>query len=845
MSTLLIVESPGKIKKISEYLGHEYIVMASIGHIIDLDEKTMSIDLETFEPKYKAYSDKLDVIAKLKKQVNIVGKDNVLLAADEDREGEMIAWSLAKELGINSNVAKRIVFNSITKKELDNAIKSTKLIDLNMVKAQQARRILDRLAGYTISPILNKSGFRGAQSAGRVQSVVVKIVVDKEKEIEKFYLAKSDSYFYITSDIKLGDYQLVTKLANKDTKIMIEDKNFDDLDNNSEDAEDLDINEVVDKPAKSKSKSKKKESDNIDINAPSNKSCIIFTKEQEDLVITIIKNMVKAEFKLLNMSDKTRRANPPAPFTTSTLQQAASQRMSMDAKRTMSVAQKLYEAGHITYMRTDSTVISKEAMETIKKEVEAKYGEEYYQRKEYVNKKANTQEAHECVRPTKITYSEIEGTPDEKRLYSLIWKRTIQSQMKAAEYQNIVIEIELLGRKAIITYKLVGTLENLIFPGYLIVDGKKGTISLSTNILKSLLINWLTINGIEDTQKPPCRYNDASLINKMDPKNLNIGRPSTYASFIDKIVNRKYVEIKDVEGKTLALSKYSVTHLDNKTINLETRDISIGKEKKKLVPTDLGRNVTDFLEKNFSKLMDYKFTATMETQLDDVADGILDKNKIIKPFYDYVMEQVGKIEPVQYEHSNNFKPPEPIGKYGKSNIVLNNGKFGKYITCDIYKFNLATLFGMQNKTNNNNDLEEDLEAELAELDEDEIISKSANNEKQNINLDLDKVDNDTIVAKVIEKIEQIKNTSGKEWKIGKKKYILKNGTYGYYVEEYSTISKKKTANYSIKYLLAKIQKNNQVEQDEAIELITEKDIEETVEYFSNSKGKFKKSYEKK
>jgi DNA topoisomerase-1 len=394
MSILLIVESPGKIKKITEYLGHNYIVMASIGHIIDLDEKTMSIDLDTFEPNYKAYPDKVDVIAKLRKQVNIVGKENVLLAADEDREGEMIAWSLAKELGINSNVAKRIVFNSITKKELENAVKTPKLIDQHMVKAQQARRILDRLAGYIISPILNKSGFRGAQSAGRVQSVVVKIVVDKEKEIEKFYAAKSSSYFFITADINLGDYQIVTKLANKDTNIAVEDKNFDDLNDNSEEKE---IDEVEDKPKKTKSKAKKLESDNLDDSNFVNKSCVIFTKEQEQEVITIIKNMVKAEFKLFKMTDKTRRANPPAPFTTSTLQQAASQRMSMDAKRTMSVAQKLYEAGHITYMRTDSTAISAEAMGSIKNEVETKYGPEYYQRKEYLNKKANTQEAHECV----------------------------------------------------------------------------------------------------------------------------------------------------------------------------------------------------------------------------------------------------------------------------------------------------------------------------------------------------------------------------------------------------------------------------------------------------------------
>jgi hypothetical protein len=436
--------------------------------------------------------------------------------------------------------------------------------------------------------------------------------------------------------------------------------------------------------------------------------------------------------------------------------------------------------------------------------------------------------------------------------------------MKAAEYQNIVIEIEFIGRKALLSYKLIGSLENLIFAGYLIVDGKKGTTSLNINILKTLIIKWMKINGIEDVQKPPCRYNDASLINKMDPKNLNIGRPSTYASFIDKIVNRKYVEIKDIDGKKLELNKYQVIESDNKTINLETRDITIGKEKKKLVPSDLGRNVTDFLEKNFDKLMDYKFTANMEKQLDEVADGNLDKNKIIKPFYDYIQEQLKKIVPVQYENSQNFKPPEVIGKYGKSNIVLNNGKFGKYITCDIFKFNLASLFVTNNinhsnkeATNDFNDLEADLaagvEADLVANDiddayEEKLDNISSNSNKSNMQIDkidLNSIDNETIITKVIEKIEQIKNASGKEWKIGKKKYILKNGTYGYYVEEYSTISKKKTGNYSIKYLIARIIKNNQVEQNEAIELITEKDIEETIEYFSNSKNKFKKTYNKK
>ena len=283
------------------------------------------------------------------------------------------------------------------------------------------------------------------------------------------------------------------------------------------------------------------------------------------------------------------------------------------------------------------------------------------------------------------------------------------------------------------------------------------------------------------------------------------------------------------------------------------------KKKKKLVPTELGRKVTDFLEENFAKLMDYKFTAKMETQLDDVADGTLDKNSIIKPFYDYIQEQMGKIVPVVFANSSNgFKPPEQIGTYGKIPIIMNNGKFGKYISCDIYKFNAAALFDNANKkTNNTNDNNlDDLEADLAagveadsvensENSDDESDSNSNKASKSITQFNLDTIDTDTIVAKVIEKIEKLKNTSSKEWKIGKKRYILKNGTYGYYIEEYSTITKKKTANYSIKYLIAKIEKNNQVGVEDAIDLITEEDIKETIEYFVNSKSKFKKSYVKK
>ena len=862
MSTLLIVESPGKIKKIGEYLGSDYVVMASIGHIIDLDAKSLSFDLNTFEPNYKQYDNKKDVISKLCKQTYKVGKLNVLLAADEDREGEMIAWSLAKELGLTN--AKRIIFNSITKKELEKAVANPKKIDMDMVKAQQARRILDRIAGYIISPILRKST-KGAESAGRVQSVVVKIVVDKEKEIEKFFSNKSDTFFTINSDISMGEYELNTKLYNKTDKIDFEAKD-EDYEDNTEESD----NSEESKPKK-KIVKKVVTSDNI----PS-KACVVFKKDEEGQVVEIIKNMVKSEFKLLKMSERVRKSNPPAPFTTSTLQQTASQRLGMDAKRTMDVAQKLYEAGHITYMRTDSTAICEEEMKKIKEEIVSKYGLPYYEQKEYKNKKANTQEAHECVRPTKICYDVVDGSFDEKRLYAMIWKRTIQSQMKGAEYQNITVEIEMLGRKILVPYKLVGNLENLMFVGYMIVDNKKPEQSLSIEILKKILINWVAINGNEDTQKPPTRYNDASLINKMDPKNLNIGRPSTYADSIAKIISRNYVEIKDIEGKELMLNKYNIKKSDPKSMSLESRSVVIGKEKKKLVPTELGRNATIFLEKYFSKLMDYGFTANMEKQLDDVAEGKLDKLKIIKPFYDYVQEQI-KIVPINMQNSNtgnNYKPPAKIGIYDEQDIILCDGPYGKYVTHNKSKFNLKSLFEGPKKTTNDlsDSMEADLEAELkAEGDlkskntkstikvnnnsDDDYDNDDMNNTEISVldeeSIDLSSLPHETILTKVIEKIESLKQAVIKEWKIGRKKYILKNGQFGHYVEEWNSSTNKKTGNFSVKYLINKIGKNNKIDStnkegiDKIVELISSEDIGETIEYFSKNKKTTATKYVKK
>jgi DNA topoisomerase-1 len=869
MSKLLIVESPGKIKKISEYLGDEYIVMASIGHIIDLDETKMSIDLETFEPQYKIYDDKMNVVDNLIKKTIKVGKNNVLLGADEDREGEMIAWSLAKELKITN--PKRIVFNSITKKELENAVANAKSIDMPMVNAQQARRILDRLAGYLLSPMLNKAYF-GAKSAGRVQSVVVKIVVDREREINEFFDNKKESYFIINSNISIGsDLKFLAKLCNKNAVI----KEI--LSENEEPISDTE--ELEEEISKKKSKKVKVNTKNkVD-----DKTSIKFLKNEEDLVVDILKNMGKSNFSLLNVNLKVKKTYPTPPYTTSTLQQDASRRFGMDSKRTMGIAQKLYHDGHITYMRTDSTCISSEAIKGIKDKIISDYGEKYFEFKEYKNKKENTQEAHECVRPTKIQYNEIEGTADEKRLYNMIWKRTIMSQMKPAEYQSFIIEIEMLERKLLEKYKLVGTLDNLIFEGYLIVDGKKGNSPIEEKDIKKKKLDWIDINGIEDTEKPPVRYNDAALINKMDPKNLNIGRPSTYATFIDKITKRKYVEIKDIDGKKIDIKKYHIKKENPKVIDLETKEVFLGKEKKKLVPTELGLKTTEFLEKNFNKLMNYDFTANMEKDLDKVAEGKKDKITIIKVFYEYVNECLGKINILEINASKS----EIIGKYMDVDIILNNGKFGKYIVYDKYKFSMKYLFGEEGQVPTtkkilDKTLEEIKKKENKEYpkvigiynkidiilndgkfgkyitfdkykfginylmgkmtnDLDKELEELENFEKQDEEIDgIDKasttIDEESLVKLTIEKIE--KQNNQKEWVVSSsKKYVLKEGKFGFYVEEWNSKTNTKTNNYSLKPLFYKISKDEKLDIKDKQNIIEKITKDKLTEYIKEVKEK--------
>jgi DNA topoisomerase-1 len=524
---------------------------------------------------------------------------------------------------------------------------------------------------------------------------------------------------------------------------------------------------------------------------------IKFKKEETELVISILKTLSKCKYNLLSINSKIRKVYPDAPFTTSTMQQTLSHKYNMNSKKTMLIAQKLYEAGHITYMRTDSTNISQEASFAIKDCIIKKYGDNYYERRDYKNKKNNTQEAHECIRPTNINYEEIKGTPDEQKLYTEIWKRTVKSQMKPAEYQQYIIETEpclkegkYIPIKPIETepclkergYIFVGTIEELIYEGFKIVDGsekkKEKPLNLSSFIgCKEDIIDvlWDSINAIEETEKPPTRYNDATLINKMDPKNLNIGRPSTYATIIDKILQRRYVEIKDIEGKQIELLKYRI---DNKSegkkfIDVEKIVTVIGNEKRKLVPTECGIITTEFLEKNCKKMMDYNFTANMEKDLDLIAEGKKSKYTTLNDFYTYLQKSLDiKTDLLvlnNQESGDCVNKGTVIGTYKKKDIVLNSGKYGQYIT----------------HGNNNYSLKDTSESS-----------------------------NEVILEKALLIIR-----ANKVWKIDKKTYTLKKGKFGYYLEE------GKNNKISITKLINIIKnKKSDINEIDIIEQITKEDI---------------------
>lgn len=646
---LVIVESPGKIKKLESILGSGYIVTSSFGHIMDLPRNNLGVDIDNnFNPTYQIitgkekFQDKKHVVKDLIKKASKASK--VIIAADDDREGEMIGWSYKEALQLNDYNYERITFNSITKDEVKRAISSPGKINMLMVESQKTRRILDRIVGFKISPCIGQiMGMRNL-SAGRVQSVVVELICDKEQEINDFFKSENASYFKFNGIFTLPNKEIELKcvlFSDKDSKIT-----------DSDDSDTLHNVKTV----------------NIDT----------FTKSQK-----LMKNMSKSVFKILKIDNKKSKRNPSPPFTTSTIQQEASTKLGFGVKRTMTSLQKLYESGYTTYLRTDSTNLSKDAMKQCSKYIKDVYGNNYHRSKNYTNKKGNTQEAHEAIRPVKIATTSIriggKLGQDEQKVYGLVWKRTVASQMMPAEVDVYTIDISISKEKH---YYFRTKIEDITFPGYLLaygigihgqnIDSIDDEYKLLIPDIKQIVYPKI-IKCSEEYNKPPLRYSEAGLVKKMDPKNLNIGRPATYAEIINTIQKRKYVEIKNISG----IEKQSriLTWIPNSDILLENKTIYIGKESKKFCPTALGISVNDVMIRNFPELMDYKFTSNMEKQLDKIAEGKLNWIECLQTFWN-------KLEPLLDTLNEEKKIERIIGKNPETgyDIIASMGAYGPILT---------------------------------------------------------------------------------------------------------------------------------------------------------------------
>ncbi|ANI87934.1 DNA topoisomerase I [Arachidicoccus ginsenosidimutans] len=569
---LLIVESPAKAKTIEKILGKDFEVVSSYGHIRDLDKGDNGIDIEhKFTPHYIVPDDKIKVVNQLKQQAKKAGE--VWLASDEDREGESISWHLAQVLGLDPKTTKRIVFHEITKPAIERAVQNPRTIDMNLVDAQQARRVLDRLVGFELSPVLwRKVGMQRSLSAGRVQSVAVRLIVEREREINAF---TTESSFKVEAIFQADD-------INK-KKV-----NF------------------------------KAESGNKFADATSAEA--------------FLESCKNATYKVNDIQVKPAKRTPSAPFTTSTLQQEASRKLGFGVSKTMMLAQRLYENGFITYMRTDSVNLSAMALGEIQSEIKNSYGEKYYQPRKFKNKNESAQEAHEAIRPTYIQNHSIEGY-DEKRLYDLIWKRTIASQMSDAEFEKTIAKIDISTNKE----QLTASGEVMKFDGFLKVylEGKDDEDEDENNegVLPPLQVNqsldFIEMTATEKFTRPAPRYTEASLVKKLEE--LGIGRPSTYAPTISTIMKRNYVEKSDKQGTPRDIH---ILHLDNKNSIRQKKKTEItGADKGKLIPTDLGMVVTDFLTQHFKNVMDYNFTARVEEEFDEIAEGKLVWNNMIHTFY--------------------------------------------------------------------------------------------------------------------------------------------------------------------------------------------------------------------
>ena len=565
---LVIVESPAKAKTIEKFLGKDYVVKSSFGHIRDLAKKDLGIDLDGgFNPIYEIPEDKKMVVAELSKLAHSV--KTVWLASDEDREGEAIAWHLTEVLGLPVDTTKRIVFHEITKKAILSAIEEPRTVNMDLVNAQQARRVLDRLVGFELSPVLWKK-VKPSLSAGRVQSVAVRLLVEREREIIDF---KPTDYFRVVAQfIPEGDEKAVFR-------------------------------------------------------AELNRR---FEKREE--AVAFLESCKDARFTVVKSEEKPSQRVPAPPFTTSTLQQEAGRKLGMSVSQTMSLAQRLYEQGLITYMRTDSVNLSDQALMQTKDEVIKLFGEKYHQIRNYKTKTKGAQEAHEAIRPSYLDRTTIEGNSAEKRLYELIWKRTVASQMAAAEIDRTVITIDTNESDA----QFIATGEVVRFDGFLKLYSESTDDDQAADTTQGLLpelsvgqsLNAQTITATQRFTQAPTRYNEALLVKRLEE--LGIGRPSTYAPTITTIINRGYVVKQNKEG---VKRSYEQLTFDGKRIQSKMLSENIGKEKSRLAPTDIGMVVNDYLESSFPTIMDYNFTASVEKQFDEIAEGETEWTNMIGEFY--------------------------------------------------------------------------------------------------------------------------------------------------------------------------------------------------------------------
>ena len=615
---LVIVESPAKAKTIEKFLGEDFKVMSSYGHIRDLKKKEISIEMESLEPDYEIPDEKKKLVSELKS--NAKKAENIWLASDEDREGEAISWHLCEVLGLDEEKTNRIVFHEITKPAILAAIENPRHLNMNLVNAQQARRVLDRLVGFKLSPVLWRK-VKPALSAGRVQSVAVRLIVEREREIQNF---KSEPYYRVSAIFGLtnADGSQSEVKAELDTRF-----------------------------------------------------------KTHDEVLAFLEICKESEFVVKDIQKKPQKRNPAPPFTTSTLQQEAARKLGFTVSQTMMVAQHLYENGHITYMRTDSVNLSSLCLGTSKEEITNLWGKEYSHTRQFHTHSKGAQEAHEAIRPTYMNKSSIEGTAQERRLYDLIWKRTIASQMADAQIEKTTAEISINNGNNTQPYAFIAQGEVVKFDGFLKVYRESNDEDENQDDFSHVLPPMKTgnvlqrreISATERFTQGPLRYTEASLVHKLEE--LGIGRPSTYAPTISTIQQREYVQKGDKKGEE---RKYTIDILQGIKVTTKSRKEMAGSDKGKLLPTDIGMVVNDFLMKYFPQILDYNFTAKVEKEFDDIAEGRKQWTNMIKKFYKDFEPTVEKTMNAREEHKAGERELGTDPNTGKP-VFVKIGRFGPVI----------------------------------------------------------------------------------------------------------------------------------------------------------------------